>query len=83
MNRHVNARLPSRTDAVRRSPPRTAILVGGQFLITAGVVILLYIAWQLWRTDVVARAHHDGVVSSLADSYVSSAPHATAVGVQT
>lgn len=54
------------------------MLVGGQFLITAGAVILLYIPWQLWWTNVVARAHHDDVVSSLADSYVSSEPNETA-----
>ncbi len=80
MIRHVStkARLHSRTDAVRHRPLRATVQVGGELLITAGVVVLLYIAWQLWWTNVEAGAHHDDVVSSLADSYVSSAPDGTA-----
>lgn len=41
-------------------------LVGlfGEFLITAGALLLLFVGWQLWWTDVVTDADASAVVSS-------------------
>lgn len=37
----------------------------GEFLITAGAFLLLFVAWQLWWTDVVAEAEAGRVVTQL------------------
>lgn len=49
----------SRADAPPRvSGGRRAMGVAGEILITAGIVLLLFVGWQLWWTDVLAgRAH--------------------------
>lgn len=39
--------------------------VAGELLITAGVLLGLFLVWQLWWTDVVADAEHERVVASL------------------
>jgi sortase A len=44
-----------------RSTARRAAGVVGELLITAGVVLLLFVAWQLWWTDIIAgRAYEAG-----------------------
>lgn len=48
-------------------------LVGwlGELLITAGVLVLLFVAWQLWWTDVVADRQQEQIVSALADDFAN------------
>ena len=41
----------------------------GELLVTAGVVVLLFVAWQLWWTDVVAERQQDRIVDSLVDDF--------------
>lgn len=41
----------------------------GELLITAGVLVLLFVAWQLWWTDVVADRHQAAIVDSLVDDF--------------
>lgn len=46
---------------VRRAPRSRATVVSvlGELLLTAGVVVLLYVAWQMWIGDVIMSAEAD------------------------
>lgn len=48
--------------AARSSVLRTIIQVLGELLITAGVILLLFVAWQLWWTNVESDAKQGAVV---------------------
>jgi sortase A len=49
----------------------------GDLLVTAGVVLLLFVGWQLWWTDVTANRVQQGTVSTLTRNF-AAAPGATA-----
>ena len=51
----------------------TAVSLLGELLITAGVILLLFIAWQLWWTNVASAATQRDVVQDFARQYNSSA----------
>jgi sortase A len=46
--------MPASSSPSRDSGVRRAVGVAGEVLITAGLVVLLFVAWQLWWTDVIA-----------------------------
>ncbi len=48
---------------------RRALGVLGELLITLGVVLLLFVGWQLWWTDVTANAEQAGTVASLEQDF--------------
>lgn len=48
-----------------RKVAATATGVLGELLITAGVVLGLFVAWQLWWTDVVAERAQDAMIGEL------------------
>jgi sortase A len=50
----------------------------GDILVTAGAVLLLFVAWQLWWTDVEANRAQGGTVEALARDFSSAAPTAPA-----
>jgi len=52
----------------RRRPGFAAVGVLGELLMTAGVVVVLFVVWQLWWTDVEAGAVQAGIVSTLVES---------------
>ncbi|WP_129339539.1 class E sortase [Cellulomonas endophytica] len=60
-------RAGSRRTGPRRAGDRALALVGvlGELLITAGVLLLAFLAWQLWWTDVVGNREQARVVESL------------------
>lgn len=68
----------ARTRRVR--PRRRTSVVGvlGELLITVGVVVLLYVAWQLWLGDVIYGAQGKAAAQELsqqwADDFEQSAP---------
>jgi sortase A len=49
----------------------------GDLLVTAGLVLLLFVGWQLWFTDVTANRTQDATVSRLTRDFASP-PAATA-----
>lgn len=55
---------------------RRAVSVLGELFITAGVVILLFLVWQLWWTSVEAGAEHARTVTTLEKSFAAPAKKA-------
>ncbi|MBX9243441.1 class E sortase [Actinotalea ferrariae] len=60
----------------RRRAPVGAVVVGvlGELLITLGVLLGLFVAWQLWWTDVVADGEQAQVVEDLGWAVTEAAP---------
>jgi sortase A len=59
----ASASLPTRRDKRRRAPARTTFTsVLGELLLTAGVVVLLFVAWQMWIGDIIigAQSNNEG-----------------------
>ncbi|HEY0260284.1 MAG TPA: class E sortase [Lacisediminihabitans sp.] len=54
---------------------RVSILgIIGELLITAGVLVFLFLGWQLWLNDLVVGAHQNSAGAALAHKWVESAP---------
>lgn len=65
----------------KRSLAGAALQVGGELLLTAGVVLLLFVAWQLWWTNVDADASQRAAVRDFAHSFNGpSGPSASGAG---
>ena len=59
--------------------PRRALLPGiisvlGELLITAGAILLLFVAWQLWWTNVESDAKQSQVIKEFAQDLGTAAP---------
>lgn len=55
------------------APRRSVLLSGaGELLITLGIVVLLFVAWQLWWTDLSAGRRADDLTSQLQGSWASA-----------
>lgn len=65
-----------------RGGVRVAVQVMGELLVTAGVVVLLFVAWELWWTNVQANQRHEDVVQSLAETFQDSYPAQQVAGDQ-
>jgi sortase A len=65
--------------ASERKPAHRVSLPGvlGELLITAGVLVLLFLVWQLWLNDAVLRAAHDEDAARLSEEWESGAAVAT------
>lgn len=48
----------------------------GELLVTLGVLLLLFAAWQLWWTDVVADREQAGIVAALEEAFAPVRPGA-------
>ncbi|MBG6237609.1 sortase A [Mycetocola sp. CAN_C7] len=74
----------SRRGRTRRKPnqrPRQRVsIIGvlGELLVTGGVLVLLFIVWQLWLNDAVLRAAQDNEAAALSESWATSVPLPTA-----
>lgn len=62
-SRRARRRAAERTG--RRSAGAALVGVAGELLITAGVLLGLFVVWQLFWTDVVAERAHDEIVQEL------------------
>lgn len=60
---------PARTDSAagrrRRSRGQLAAQAAGELLITIGLLLVLYVAWELWWTNIDANRKQDDAVGSL------------------
>lgn len=58
----------------RRSRSRVTVLgVFGELLITAGVLILLFLFWQLWLNDIIVRAEQNEVAHDRSQQWIDEA----------
>jgi sortase A len=55
---------------------RWTLGIVGDLLVTAGLVLLLFVAWQLWWTDVTANRTQDATVSTLTRDFAAKTPAA-------
>ncbi|WP_437583572.1 class E sortase [Paramicrobacterium sp. CJ85] len=74
-SRAERRRTASRRPA-KRAPRVTVVGVFGELLITAGVLILLFLFWQLWLNDIIVRAEQNEIAHDRAQSWISEAPAA-------
>ena len=51
---------------------RAVVGVLGDVLVTAGLLLLLFVGWQLWWTDVTANRDQSGTVQALARDFGAS-----------
>lgn len=52
----------------------SVIGVIGELLVTGGVLVLLFLVWQLWLNDAVLRAAQDSEADALSKSWATSVP---------
>lgn len=53
---------------------RWVLGVAGDLMVTAGLLLLLFVGWQLWWTDVTANRTQDATVSTLTRDFAAAAP---------
>src|SRR5690554_7124968 len=59
--------------ARRKPAPRISVVgVIGEVLVTGGVLVFLFLVWQLWLNDAVLRAAQDGEAAALSESWSNS-----------
>ncbi len=58
---------------------RWALGLTGDLFVTAGLLLLLFVGWQLWWTDVTANRVQDDTVHSLARDFASESPGSAGV----
>ena len=76
---------PSRASRRKRKPRTRVSVVGvlGELLVTAGVLVLLFLVWQLWLNDAVLRAAQDSEAAALSETWAASVPTPTASATPT
>jgi sortase A len=57
---------PATVPAARAAVLRGTVQVVGELLITAGIILLLFVAWQLWWTNVESDARQSAVIKEFA-----------------
>lgn len=58
---------PAAVPAARAAVLRGTVQVVGELLITAGIILLLFVAWQLWWTNVESDARQSAVIKEFAN----------------
>ena len=61
---------------------RWTLGIVGDLLVTAGLLLLLFVGWQLWWTDVTANRTQDATVSTLTRDFAAAPTPADPSGVQ-
>src|SRR5690606_5069005 len=55
-----------------RRPRATVLSVLGELLLTAGVLVLLFVAWQLWIGDLIISAQHNEKGAELSRAWAAA-----------
>ena len=67
-----------RTGTRRKPAPRLSILgVAGELLVTGGILVVLFLVWQLWLNDAVVRASQDNEAAQLSETWQATEPEPT------
>ncbi|MFT4260066.1 class E sortase [Microbacterium sp.] len=73
----ASAALATRRQRRRRPRPRaTFTSVLGELLLTAGVIVLLFVAWQMWIGDIIINAQKNEEGAAISRELASSPPPA-------
>ena len=67
----------------KRRPRPTVVGVLGELFITAGVVVLLFLGWQIWLNDLIVGAEQTSAANELAEQWDNNAADATATPAPT
>lgn len=72
------------TPAVKRTVRRPLSVVGvlGELLITGGVLVLLFLGWQLWLNDIIFGASQQQAAEQLSEEWEQEEPTPTTPAVQ-
>ncbi len=57
-----------------RGPLGWAVQIVGELLITAGLIVVLFVVWQLWWTNIAAGQAQSEAVQSMKDSFQHASP---------
>lgn len=70
----TGARPEASAAPAERTRPRVSVVgVLGELLVTAGVLILLFLGWQLWWNDAIMASQQSGAASDLSSEWVADA----------
>lgn len=69
----MGERRSARRDRAAKRRRVTVLGVFGELSITAGVLIFLFLFWQLWFNDMVVRGQQDAEAAELAEEWISEA----------
>ncbi|PSL38018.1 sortase A [Labedella gwakjiensis] len=69
----MGERRSARRDRTRKRHRITFLGVVGELSITAGVLIFLFLFWQLWFNDLVVRAEQNTAAEELSQSFIDAA----------
>ncbi|QRZ61531.1 class E sortase [Rothia sp. ZJ932] len=76
----MNTAATGRSGFHRAAPARTAgqwsVQIIGELLLTLGFILLLFVAWQLWWTNIAANSAQQDAVSSLTQEFKQAAASA-------
>lgn len=70
----ADRRRVSSPSAKRPAPPISIVGVIGELLITGGVLVMLFLVWQLWLNDAIVRAAHDNEAAELSEQWSANLP---------
>lgn len=65
---------PTKAHAPGKTRLQWTVQILGELLITAGFILLLFVAWQLWWTNIAADRSQAQAVDSLVKNSVNHAP---------
>lgn len=69
-SRQGGARSGPRRDRPRSRATVTSVL--GELLLTAGVLVLLFVAWQMWIGDIIIAAQHNAEGAEISEEWASA-----------
>lgn len=77
MNTAAEHQAASRRAAPARSAGQWIVQITGELLLTVGFILLLFVAWQLWWTNIAANNAQQDAVTSLTQEFEQKAAAAT------
>ena len=70
----VHAPAPAPAPALKRRNRVSVIGILGELLMTSGVILFLFLGWQLWLNDLIVGTDQNNVGTALGESWVGAVP---------